>query len=74
LCFYATIVCPEDFHIFQNYTTSQNQKSKGWTSRDFVLDCVQKMTEQEEREVEEESADIQLVSSTLRALTTSPSK
>lgn len=36
---------------------------------DFILDCVQKMTEQEEGEDEEVSADVESVASKLRAST-----
>jgi hypothetical protein len=36
--------------LFKKYTANQNQKGKGYIFKDFLLDCVQKMTEQEDTE------------------------
>ena len=55
--------------FFKNYITNQNQKCKGWAFRDFIFDCVQKKTEQEGREDDEVSADVESVDSTFRAST-----
>lgn len=33
------------FILFNKYITNQNHKGKGYTFKDFIIDCVQKMTE-----------------------------
>lgn len=43
--------------LFKKYTTNQNQKGKVCGFKDFVLDCIQKMTEPEGREDKKVSAD-----------------
>jgi hypothetical protein len=71
---YVTIFCPEQFHILKKIHHKHKSKGQDWAFRDFVFDCVQKMTEQEGREDEEVSADDESVASTLRASTAEPSK
>jgi hypothetical protein len=42
--------------IFKKHTTNQKQKGKGYAFKDFILDCVQEMTEPDERKDGKNSA------------------
>jgi hypothetical protein len=42
---FATDCCAKRVILFKKYTTDQNQKSKDYTFKDFILDCVHKMTD-----------------------------
>jgi hypothetical protein len=43
------------FTLSKKYTTNEIQKCKGYAFKDFILDCVRKMTEPEGREDENDS-------------------
>jgi hypothetical protein len=42
--------------LFKKFKTNHNQKGKGWAFTDFMVDCVEKMTEPQEREDEKDRA------------------
>jgi hypothetical protein len=42
---FATDVCTKQLCIVQKYSTDQNPKGKDSAVKDFVLDCSQKMTD-----------------------------
>jgi hypothetical protein len=65
---FAAVGCLKHFHI-KNYTTNQNQKGKGCAFKDFILHCVQKMTEPAEREDEKDSVEDESLAFTSTALT-----
>jgi len=43
--------------IFEKFTTFQYQKDKGFAFKDFILNCVQKVTDPSEGEDEKVSGD-----------------
>jgi len=43
--------------LFEKYTTFQYQKAKGCAFKDFILDCVHKVTDPSEGEDEKGSED-----------------
>jgi len=42
--------------VFKKHTTNQKQKGKGYAFKDFILDCVQEMTEHDKRKDGKDSA------------------
>jgi hypothetical protein len=42
--------------VLKKYTTNQKQKGKGYAFKDVILDCIQEMTEPDERKDGIESA------------------
>jgi len=54
---FAIHYCPKHFHIIQKYITNQNQRGICYAVKDIIRDCIQKMTEVEEREDEKNGAD-----------------
>lgn len=49
---FATDTCTEQFHSFQKTATHKNQKNM-----DFILNCIQKMTDTARRENERDNED-----------------
>jgi hypothetical protein len=52
------------FILFKICITEENQMGESYAFKDFVLDCVQKMTESQDREYEKDSADDESLTST----------
>jgi hypothetical protein len=55
----------------KKFTTFQYQKDKGFTFKDFILDCVQKVTDPSQGEDEKGSGDNESLAT---VLTTPPSE
>lgn len=51
--------------IFEKFTTFQYQKDKGFAFKDFILNCVQKVTDPSEGEDEKVSGDSESLATVL---------
>jgi hypothetical protein len=71
--FLLHIAALNSFILFKKYTTNQNEEGNGYAFKDFILEFVQKITEQEEREDEKDST-IELLASTSTASAPLPHK
>jgi hypothetical protein len=58
-----------NYILFKRYTTYPNQKGKGCAFKDFILNCVQKMTDPAQRGDEKRSGDNESLATASTALT-----
>jgi hypothetical protein len=55
--------------MFKKHTTNQKRKGKGCAVKDFILDCVQEMTEPDKRKDGQDNAGNESLALTLTAQT-----
>jgi hypothetical protein len=70
----TTCCCPNQFHIVCKIHHNQNSKGKSCTFKNFLLDCVQKITDPAQTEDKSESSDDDPLASTSTASTPLPCK